>query len=241
MNWEEVELYQNDIKIDLNQEGMISEQDRQIFQSNNLDVGYFIRRLSDIIPNPWNAARIVKETLDAYKKINIDEKTLGTRQVDVSEDMKNKLRKQIDKLAEELFRHKIISNQIRFKLDTDFTLNYEIDNTMEVRISPDAPILTRDYGDEIEHNLFERVFKGEFNNLEEDFAIYLDEKEAFEWWHRVAARQDYYLQGWRRNRVYPDFIACLERGKNKPERLIVFETKGLHLEGNTDTKYEGVN
>ncbi len=237
-NWETKKLYQTDVSIDLQQDGMISDQNRQIFQSNNLDIGYFIRRLSDIIPNPWHAARIVKATLEAYKEMNIDEKTLSTRQVDVSEDMKNKLRKQIDKLSEDLFRNKIITNQIRFKLDSDFKLNYEIGKTMEVRISPDAPILTRDYGDDIEHNLFEKVFKGEFNNLEEDFAIYLDEKEAFEWWHRVAARQDYYLQGWRRNRVYPDFIACLERGKNKPERLIVFETKGLHLEGNTDTEYK---
>ena len=152
--------------------------------------------------------------------------------------MKNKLRAQIDKFAENIFQQKLKDDEIRFRLDTDLTLNYQIEKAIEINISRDATKLTRDYGDEIERNLFEKVFKGEFNNLEEDFAIYIDKKGSFQWWHRVAARQGYYLQGWRRDRVYPDFIACLERDKTEPKRLVVFETKGLHLAGNTDTCYK---
>ena len=238
VNWEEEETYQTDITIDLQEGDKVSDKYDKVSVSINNDIGYFIRRISDIIPNPWQAARIVQETFEAYEKRGIDDKILHKRQVDVSEDIKNKLRAQIDKLAETLFQQKLKDDEIRFRLDTDLTLNYQIEKTIEINISRDAPKLTRDYGDEIEHNLFEKVFRGEFNNLEEDFAIYIDQKEAFQWWHRVAARQGYYLQGWRRDRVYPDFIACLERGKNKPERLIIFETKGLHLKGNTDTKYK---
>ncbi len=238
VNWEEEKAYQTDVAIDLQQEGLVSEHNRQIFLSNDLDIGYYIRRLSDIIPNPWHAARIVKESFEAHKEKGYDEKALCTRQVDVSEDIKNKLRAQIDKLAENLFLQKLKDDEIRFRLDTDLTLNYQIEKAIEINISPDATPLTKDYGDPLERNLFEKVFKGEFNNLEEDFAIYIDKKEAFQWWHRVAARQGYYLQGWRRDRVYPDFIACLERDKTEPKRLVVLETKGLHLAGNTDTCYK---
>lgn len=238
VNWDEEERYQTDVAIDLQQEGLVSEHNRQIFLSNNLDVGYFIRRLSDIIPNPWHAARIVKDTFKAYKEIGVDNKTLSTRQVDVSEDIKNKVRKQIDKLAEEAFLRKIITDQIRFRLDSDLTLNYQIGKAIEVNIPSDPSPLTDDVGDLMEHNLFEKVFKGEFNNLESDFAIYIDKKKAFQWWHRVAAKQDYFLQGWRRDRVYPDFVACLERDGTEQKRLVVFETKGLHLAGNTDTSYK---
>lgn len=238
VNWEEEEAYQTDITIDLQEGDKISDRFHKVSLPNNTDIGYFIRRISDIIPNPWQAARIVQETFEAYEKSGIDDKILYKRQVDVSEDIKNKLRTQIDKLAENLFEQKLKADDIRFRLDTDFTLNYKIEKAIEINISRDAPKLTRDYGDEIERNLFEKVFKGEFNNLEEDFAIYIDKKEAFQWWHRVAARQGYYLQGWRRDRVYPDFIACLERDKTEPKRLIVFETKGLHLAGNTDTGYK---
>ena len=238
VNWEEEETYQTDITIDLQEGGKVSDKYDKVSVSISNDIGYFIRRISDIIPNPWQAARIVQETFEAYEKRGIDDEILYKRQVDVSEDMKNKLRAQIDKLAENLFQQKLKDDEIRFRLDTDLTLNYQIEKAIEINISRDAPKLTRDYGDEIERNLFEKVFKGEFNNLEEDFAIYIDKKEAFQWWHRVAARQGYYLQGWRRDRVYPDFIACLERDKTEPKRLVVFETKGLHLAGNTDTCYK---
>lgn len=238
VNWKEEETYQTDITIDLQEGDKVSDKYDKVSVSINNDIGYFIRRISDIIPNPWQAARIVQETFKAYEKRGIDDKILYKRQTDVSEDIKNKLRAQIDKLAENLFQQKLKDDEIRFRLDTDLTLNYRIEKAIEINISPDATPLTKDYGDPLERNLFEKVFKGEFNNLEEDFAIYIDKKEAFQWWHRVAARQGYFLQGWRRDRVYPDFIACLEREKKEPKRLIVFETKGLHLAGNTDTCYK---
>ena len=49
----------------------------------------------------------------------------------------------------------------------------------------------------------------------------------------MVARQDYALQGWQRNKIYPDFIACMNEN-----RLLVMETKGLHLKGNDDTEYK---
>ena len=58
------------------------------------------------------------------------------------------------------------------------------------------------------------------------------------WWHRIAVKQDYFLQGWRRDRIYPDFLACLQRRADSPQRLIIFETKGQHLSGNSDTQYK---
>jgi type III restriction enzyme len=46
------------------------------------------------------------------------------------------------------------------------------------------------------------------------------------------------LQGWQRNKVYPDFLACVqETGKGKI-RFAVLETKGLRLKGNDDTAYK---
>ena len=46
--------------------------------------------------------------------------------------------------------------------------------------------------------------------------------------------EEYALQGWQRNKVYPDFIACLG-----DMRLYVLETKGIQLNGNEDTEYKG--
>ena len=71
------------------------------------------------------------------------------------------------------------------------------------------------------------------------FAYYLDELTALHWWHRVAARQqdEYYLQGWNKERIYPDFVAFASAG-NDEQRVLICDTKGKHLAGNADTEYK---
>ena len=60
---------------------------------------------------------------------------------------------------------------------------------------------------------------------------------AVSWWHRNVARHQYGLQGWRRGRIYPDFVfAAGDTGGDK--RLVGLETKGNQLSGNLDTKYK---
>jgi type III restriction enzyme len=60
-----------------------------------------------------------------------------------------------------------------------------------------------------------------------------------EWWHRLAVRgTEYSIQGWKRERIYPDFLVKLEAGKDGIERLYFIESKGEHLEGNKDTDYK---
>ncbi len=201
--------------------------------SEKLEISFFVRRLNDVIPNPWQAARIVKATLQAYREQGDDEDQLFTNRLYLSEVMKNRLRIQIDSLAETIFREKLDNNKIRFSLETDVALNFELEKTIEVYLTKDPKRLTRSDNSPVQLNLFNPVYEAEFNNLEKDFTLYLDEKDAFKWWHRIAAKQGYYLQGWRRDRVYPDFIACLRGNNEGQQRLLIFETKGQHLEGNS--------
>jgi len=58
------------------------------------------------------------------------------------------------------------------------------------------------------------------------------------WWYRNMSRQDYHIQGWKRNKIYPDFLAA-DRQEEKDDygTVYVLETKGIHLK-NEDTKYK---
>lgn len=206
--------------------------------AHNLEVAFFVRRLADVLPNPWHAARIVKETLAAYSKAGVDKETLYTHRLYLSEYLKRHLRDRVDKLAETVFKGKLEAGKIQFNLQADGALNYQLEKTLVVNLASEARPLTHSHGDPLQLNLFEQVFEAEFNNLETDFALYLDKKNALQWWHRIAAKQGYFLQGWRRDRVYPDFIACLQRSETGQQRLCIFETKGQHLEGNSDTTYK---
>jgi type III restriction enzyme len=55
------------------------------------------------------------------------------------------------------------------------------------------------------------------------------------WWHRNVARENYFLQGWKRGRIYPDFIFAMDASAGG--RIVVLETKGDHLQ-NPDTDYK---
>ena len=46
-----------------------------------------------------------------------------------------------------------------------------------------------------------------------------------------------FRSGWRKQKVYPDFIFVLKR-LDKANKLVCIETKGDQLEGNLDTAYK---
>jgi len=65
----------------------------------------------------------------------------------------------------------------------------------------------------------------------------LDSENTLKWWHRNVARNHYAVQGWRREKVYPDFIFAVREGEGA-DRVVVLEMKGNHLAGNDDTEYK---
>jgi type III restriction enzyme len=75
-----------------------------------------------------------------------------------------------------------------------------------------APQLPRTSGGPIERSMFAPAYKEDFNRDEADFACYPDELEALRWRHRNVARAGgYWILGWRKHKVYPDFIFAHER------------------------------
>ena len=134
-----------------------------------------------------------------------------------------------------------VKGEVVFRLVTsnDPKLNWKLAETLEVELAEDEAPLKRKNGDAIEKSLFEKVFRRDFNELEKDTAWYLDGKDCVHWWHRIAVAQaSYGLQGWQKNRVYPDFLACIHGTEGGKFRFTVLETKGEHLKGNDDTAYK---
>ena len=178
-----------------------------------LSFDYFVRRLTDIVPNPWQAARIAQSFLDQHETEGHNGSRLLNQRVYLSEVLRRRVKADIDAKAEAVFRNKVASDDIRFQLETDERLNYELGRSFEVFAAKEERTLQGEHASPIQRSLFEPLFESGFNSLEKDFALYLEKSNALYWWHRVAARQDYYLQGWRRQRVYPDFRGLSEGGR----------------------------
>jgi type III restriction enzyme len=208
---------------------------QEVWVEKRLDIGFLTRPLLDVVPNPWQASRILMEAIDALNKKGHNDEVIYNSRLYLLDSIKRSLKKQVHDMSENLFREKLKRGDITFRLITNGNehLNYEITQELRVMARKNERKLIRENNDLVLNSLFEVVFEKDMNDLEKDFALYLSGQDMVQWWHRMVARQDYSLQGWQRNKLYPDFIACLT-GK----RLMVLETKGLQLKGNDDTEYK---
>lgn len=211
---------------------------RKLDAGEKLELEFFARRLLDVIPNPWQAMRIVKDSIEKYRKSGTDDRKLIVNRIYLSEVIRREIEDKIDKAARKVFLDKLQSGEISFHMETDMELNFELEKTFEVYVAKNESCLSGPHATPLQRSLFEPIFEGEFNSLEKDFALYLDEREVIDWWHRIAARQGYSLQGWRRHRVYPDFMAFVEKDETGRKKLLVLETKGIHLQKGEDSEYK---
>ncbi len=201
-----------------------------------IDTVFVTRHLIDIIPNPWIAYEVAQEVLNILIKKN-DLKTVANNLVFIIEEMRKLAEEEKDRLAQRVFADLIKDKQIRFLMLKD-DYGYRLPSKIPVR-KGSKRLTCRDSGP-LQRSLFEIVAEDEFNDTEKAVAWYLEEQERLFWWYRNLSRQDYAIQGWRRYRIYPDFIFSEMNGKGHKDfdKVFVVETKGLHLKGSEDTKYK---
>lgn len=216
-----------------------SARESEFVPESKLDRPALVRRLLDVVPNPWQGMRILDRALaDLVKRDGVTEEKIVAAKFQLMEAIEHDVKAQFDLAAEDVFRRKVETGEILFKLlAAPFdSLNFEFEEIMKVRVGRDDGPLFR-YGDPLERSLYDKVFGKEVNDFEKEVALYLDGNDAVAWWWRIVARQGWALQGWRRNRVYPDFLIKLE-SNGETARMLVLETKGEHLAGSHDTIFK---
>lgn len=212
--------------------------------ARELDLEFAIRNLIDEIPNAWIAYRVLDDYLAFLRADGWTEEELGAQQTYVLTTLTGRVRKAIDDEARKVFEAGLASNRIIFRLSplggTNATKanGWRVPPHETISISPGSRRLRNSQDKDLERSLFVDLFEKEFNGLEQPVAVFLDEHEAVNWWYRNAVRGNAYgLQGWRRKRIYPDFIVSKESMDGRDEWLII-ETKGDQLAGNLDTQYK---
>lgn len=197
------------------------------------DEVFITRHLSDVVPNPWTAFEIGKQVFNELRKLH-DESLIVNNLVFIMEEVKKQVIRESERLAEEVFRKLVKEEVIRFLIIRDGE-GYKLPSTMKVK-STSKPLTKADWS-VLQLSLFEFVPEEDFNETEKTVAWYLEDQGRLLWWYRNISRQDYFIQGWRKNRIYPDFIVSDDNGKDDYDRVFVVETKGLHLK-NEDTAYK---
>lgn len=200
-----------------------------------IDNVFITRQILDLVPNPWIAFDMAKKVIDIFLK-KYDEQILANNLVFIIDELRKHLEKERDRLGESVFREQIFKKAMFF-----FLLHgkggYELPSRIKVKKNS-KPLVRNDYTS-LQRSLFEFVEEEKFNDAEKAVALYLDEQEKLLWWYRNLSRIDYYLQGWKKNKIYPDFILSEidSNVKDDYSKIFVIETKGWHLK-NEDTDYK---
>ena len=201
-----------------------------------LDRARLVRSLTDIAPNPFWVWLWVDGALGRLQGAGFDESTLAASTASMIERMRVDVETERDRLAAACFSELVAHGRIEFALRAD-AADYELPLEFAFDLDGKPEPLIRDDARLVEKSLFEPFIRNGFNNFESGFACYLDDRAAVEWWHRNVAKRQYGLQGWKRDKVYPDFVFAVLDAPNQ-RRLVVLETKGAHLAGNEDAGYK---
>ncbi len=198
-----------------------------------IDEVFLTRQITEIIPNPWHCFQIGEKAVKMLLK-KYNREIVAANFVFIIEELKKVLEKERNRLSEQIFRNMVVDKKLCFFLITDKG-GFVLPSRIRVRSNKQ---LVRNDNTPVQKSLFDYVPEESINDLEKSVAIYLDEQEKLLWWYRNMSRQDYHIQGWKRNKIYPDFIAADKQlDKDDYGTVFVLETKGIHLK-NEDTKYK---
>lgn len=203
-----------------------------------LDRVRLVRSLLDLAPNAWQVWQWLDAVLARLLGAGHSEQVLARSSDSLTERLRIDIEAERDRLAQSVFDELVAEGCIQFRLRADAT-DYELPQDITLALAGKAqPVLREDGIHPVAKSLLEPALRTpDMNDFEAQFAGYLDERAALRWWHRNVAKTQYGLQGWKRHRVYPDFVfGVLTR--DGATRTVVMETKGMHLAGSTDTTYK---
>lgn len=199
-----------------------------------LDYAFLAKHLLDVVPNPWIAYEFGKKVIDALGKKQ-DKRLIMNNFVFIIEEMRKHLQMEKDRLSRDVFMKMLKEEKLRFLIIGD-NVGYKFSKKINVKSSSQK--LNKNSGESLQQSLFDFVPSEDFNEEEKKVAWYLEDQSKLFFWYRNRAKQDYAIQGWRKQKIYPDFIfTTKDDGEKNFEKVFVVETKGIHLK-NDDTEYK---
>jgi type III restriction enzyme len=144
------------------------------------------------------------------------------------------VQRQTDQQTQSVFEALYKKKQLCFFLECQ-EARFEIPPKVNIR---ETRLLARENNEPLQRSLFDCV-PDELNRYERSVALYLDNHPEVLWWYRnLIGPEHFSIQGFRRNKIYPDFVVQRGKGKRPLASVIVVESKGKQLKGNEDTNYK---
>ena len=223
---------QSTFSVTIEKEGGITPKEETISASyySNINIGYLSRRLGEFIENPFLARKKAEQWIDALK-IELGEETLKKFFSFISSQLAQYAEQHKQLEEERIFNEYLESEQLKLAIIDDHKKGFRVPENDTITVSRFAPTL--------KHNLYEDVDFDNLNKLEKDVINILEKQDTILFWFRNrVARGWYAIQGWRENKIRPDFVVAKKKDDSKVEIVYLMESKGEHLLGNNDTTYK---
>ena len=204
----------------------------------SIDYLFAASHLLDVMPNPWRGREIAQRVFATLLEEHARQRVVDNYTF-ILESLRKHLEGERDRLSRQVFSELLEAGTMRFMVVTNDLDFNRLPAAIETAPGRQA---NREDGGQYLLNLLERTNEDELNGLENKVATYLDQQERLFFWYRNRARKDYYVQGWKRGRIYADFIFTLRADEPNVEdeyhQVFVVETKGIHLQQSPDTEYK---
>ena len=214
----------------------------EIAEDEEPDYAFAAAHLLDVMPNPWRGNEIARAVFSKLAKRYDKRRILGSY-IFVLDEIHRNLLIERDRLARQIFHDLLADGTMRFMVVTDELASEKIEFNRLPKsqtISELEPRANRDTTNaQFELNLFEPMAASVFNPFERSVATFLDTQTQLYFWYRNRSRHDYFVQGWKPNRIYADFIFTTPREVEEEaeiDRVFVLEMKGKHLAGVKDAE-----
>ena len=206
--------------------------------SGKIDYCFAASHLLDAMPNPWRGSEAARQVFGTLLQKHPPER-VASNYVFILEELRKRLEAERDRLSQIVFQKLLADETMKFIVVADQLTSNRLPR--EIKTVP-GKLANREDGSPFQRNLFDQIYEDDLNGLENKVATYLDQQERLFFWFRNRSRKDYYVQGWRRGRIYADFIFTLQ--PDEPEagdefhQVFVVETKGMHIKDSSDTDYK---
>lgn len=209
-----------------------SDQSVQAWMLANLDAPYLSHK---------QLRRVVARV---YEKLCDSETVFKGRFASCKTEVRSRLaafvQEQVDKQTETAFGALFDAGRIEFYLQCK-ECRFEVPPSIQVRAKAGSKLrdLQHDDGKPLGKSLFDFVDENDLTTFERELALVLDRDANVLWWYRNKVGKDQFdVQGYRRDRVFPDFFAQSVTNGREFNTVWVIESKGDHLKGNADTEYK---
>jgi type III restriction enzyme len=207
-----------------------AEQSGSDTSAGEIRIEYLTRRYSEIVENPFLARKLAAIHLEYLIQ------GLGIKKVEenfgyITSFLCRELSDEKAKIEEYLFKDYLKNHKIKLAVSINSKLGYKI---------PEEEMITVSRAQNPYNNyLFEDIELSSLNSLEKKVGDIFDKQEKILWWFRNKVnRNGYSIQGWRKYKIRPDFVAAKKNDNGNLELVYIIESKGQMLVGNSDTLYK---